>query len=377
MTIQFNLSKQFLMAYPWDRKGRRKGNIPKVVECIKQGVDVNVQDDNGYGPGLSAAMMAVEDDNPELLKILSQVKTLNWNLQDEYGRSVVNMIGWSATFYPSEIMEILKKVENLNWNSETIWNTTIAIEAVKYRNMKLVQLLAERDDIDWNIKNEDGDTAVLIATKFLGGYNTTENLECLQLLLQKQREKIDWNVQSNYRGTTVAMSVASNGYVDCLKKLSQIKTIDWNIQDNDGWTAPMKAVMYGHLECVKVLLEIDRIDWNIRTPYDNCALILAADEHPDILQLLLSQVKNIDINHLNLPDEDDNENTPLLLAAKRGNIEILTIFAKHPGTKWELENREGKTALSVVLRNEELLQALVKELNTILTMCVRRWTQRM
>ena len=49
---------------------------------------------------------------------------------------------------------------------------------------------------------------------------------------------------------------------------------------------------------------------------------------PEIPQVLLSQVKNIDINHLNLPDEDDNENTPLLLAAKRGNIEILTIFSR-------------------------------------------------
>ena len=108
------------------------------------------------------------------------------------------------------------------------------------------------------------------------------------------------------------------------------------------------------------------IDWNILARYDNSALVIATrgrhKQHPEILQVMLSQVKNIDVNHLNLPDEDFNDNTPLLLAAKRGNFETLRILIKHPGLRWDLENREGETALSLVLSNEELFLALLKEL---------------
>ena len=50
------------------------------------------------------------------------------------------------------------------------------------------------------------------------------------------------------------------------------------------------------------------------------------------------------------------------MAAKRGNFETLRILIKHPGLRWDLENKEGETALSLVLRNEELLLALLKEL---------------
>ena len=45
-------------------------------------------------------MMAVEDYNVDLLKIVK------WKLQivdEKYGRSVVNMIGWSSTLCPGEI----------------------------------------------------------------------------------------------------------------------------------------------------------------------------------------------------------------------------------------------------------------------------------
>ena len=181
------LSKDFLVAC-------RKGNVPKVKECLRKGVDVNVQDNDGY----SAAMIAIEEvkigkfeASIEILKILSEVEAFNWNLRDRMGRNVVNLVG---TYLHDESLEILKKVKNLNWNAETIWHSTIAIDAVKYRNVELVKYLVERNDIDWNIKSEDydgdiGDTAVLIASQFLGGYNSKENLEILRLLLQKQKER--------------------------------------------------------------------------------------------------------------------------------------------------------------------------------------------
>ena len=48
-------------------------------------------------------------------------------------------------------------------------------------------------------------------------------------------------------------------------------------------------------------------------------------------------------------------------AAKSRNIEIVKILIQQPGTKWELENGEGETALSVILGNKKLFREVLKE----------------
>ena len=55
-----DLSKKFLEAC-------NNGNLPEVRECIEEGVDVNVQDEDG----VSAAMIAMKNKNIGVLKLLS------------------------------------------------------------------------------------------------------------------------------------------------------------------------------------------------------------------------------------------------------------------------------------------------------------------
>ena len=58
-----NLSRQNIQKILQDMKSKeflvacRKGNVTKVKECIRTGVDVNAQDNVGY----SAAMIAIEE----------------------------------------------------------------------------------------------------------------------------------------------------------------------------------------------------------------------------------------------------------------------------------------------------------------------------
>ena len=61
------------------------GNLPDVRECLEEGVDDNVQDDDG----VSAAMIAMKNKNIEVFKILSEVDSLDWNLEDDEGQTLV------------------------------------------------------------------------------------------------------------------------------------------------------------------------------------------------------------------------------------------------------------------------------------------------
>ena len=79
------LSKKFLEAC-------NHGNLPEVRECIEEGVDVNVQDEDG----VSAAMIALKNKNIGVLKILSEVDYVDWNLEDDDGNTVTS---WYSLIY--------------------------------------------------------------------------------------------------------------------------------------------------------------------------------------------------------------------------------------------------------------------------------------
>ena len=58
-----------------------QGNLPKIKEFIEKGVDVNEQNEDGD----TAAHIAIASYNVDCLEALSQVKHINWNLQNNSG----------------------------------------------------------------------------------------------------------------------------------------------------------------------------------------------------------------------------------------------------------------------------------------------------
>ena len=100
-----DLSKKFLEAC-------NNGNLPEVRECIEEGVDVNVQDEDG----VSAAMIAMKNKNIEVLKILSEVDSLDWNLEDDEGQTLVFWYSFRYSTDFAEAFNELKNIENIDWN---------------------------------------------------------------------------------------------------------------------------------------------------------------------------------------------------------------------------------------------------------------------
>jgi ankyrin repeat protein len=148
-------------------------------------------------------------------------------------------------------------------------------------NIECLQELLSRTDINVNIKDNNGQTALMHITGV--NRNSKKNAECLKLFfLSKHKQEIDINAQDN-QGQTALMH-AANGKIKCLKELLAREDININIKNDDGQTALIIAAgvntIYhpGNTECLKLLLSHHDIDVNAQD-HDNgfTSLMYAAD----------------------------------------------------------------------------------------------------
>jgi ankyrin repeat protein len=98
------------------------------------------------------------------------------------------------------------------------------LEASRAGNLDVVKELLKRSDIDVNIQDNDGNTA-LIWVSFYGQFEITKEL--------LKRSDIDVNIQDN-DGNTALIWALYNGYLEIVIELLKMPNIDLNIKDKDG-----------------------------------------------------------------------------------------------------------------------------------------------
>jgi serine/threonine-protein phosphatase 6 regulatory ankyrin repeat subunit B len=158
------------------------------------------------------------------------------------------------------------------------------------------------------------------------------NLDELKELLK--RSDIDVNIQ-NKDGYTALNMASANGRLDKVKELLN-QGIDVNIQDSDGWTALIWASFKGHLDIVKELLKRDKIDVNIKTKNGYTALICASYcGYIKIVKELLNQ--GIDVNIQN-----NYGWTALIYASYKGHLDIVKELLKKDEINLNLKDNDGK-----------------------------------
>ena len=113
-----------------------------------------------------------------------------------------------------------------------------------YNCVESAKLLLERDDINVNIRDRDGWTALHYACY-------EESLEVVELLLE--RDDINPNLQNNSGKTALSEAADSNGIIRCVKLLLERDDINVNIPDMDGRTALHYACSRGSLEIESLL----------------------------------------------------------------------------------------------------------------------------
>eukprot|EP00946_MAST-07B_sp_MAST-7B-sp1_P000421 g421.t1 len=133
------------------------------------------------------------------------------------------------------------------------------------------------------------------------------------------------------------VKACEEGYTDIVKELLKYD-VDINEAIDDGDSPLFTACWSGHEEVVQVLLSHKEIDVNKRSNVDNLTpLYIASQEgYHEIVDLLLK--KGADVN---TPDENDL--TPLMIAAYFCNIDVVRLLWNSPECQKDT-NVEYRTA---------------------------------
>jgi len=205
------------------------------------------------------------------------------------------------------IVEIINHTRNLQ---RGIQNGQYLLNAARANDKREVSRLLTQPYIDVNVKDEDGNTALIWAVKCISKAWTPSygNPEIVQMLLDK--------------GANLG------------------------IQDNDGWTALHWAVRKNNPEIVQILLD-NGANPNIQDNYGYTPLIRPAiNNKQEIVQILLNKGANPDI-------QDDDGWTPLHCAAKYNNLEIVQLLLNVKANP-DIPDRDGWTPLNWAVRNKNL-----------------------
>jgi ankyrin repeat protein len=227
----------------------------------------------------------------------------------------------------------------------------------QYNKSKLELLLTQMTQEEINQVDENGDTALSVAT--IKGYK-----DAVELLLKHENIKIN---QVDENGEIALHWAARLGYKDVVELLLKHEDIDVNLANNYGWTALHLSILkndkdivelpldhahvnalklllkHENIDVVELLLKHENIDINLADKYGFTALHFGVLEGAmDIVELLL-QNNNIDVNLT-----DQNLKTALHLAAEIVDTDIVKLLldTMTPEAINKID-KDGKTAFNI------------------------------
>lgn len=150
----------------------------------------------------------------------------------------------------------------------------------------------------------------------------TDNVREVRRILKSNPNAI--HMKLGQRQETPLMAGARHGSTQVIKTLLSRKGVDITTRDHDGNTALMLAIRYDHPDVVDAILR----------------------HRPNMMSYFSKRILN-DTNH--------HEDTPFMMAAAHGNIDILNRLIEYAGrgvyNELDRTNRENKTALMLAAAN--------------------------
>src|SRR3990167_4943003 len=207
------------------------------------GVDVNAASKTG----ITALILAVGRDYPDMVKLLLAKPGINVNAADYIDRYTALTL--AAQFGKTDIVRQLLAIPEINVNYAIGYNGKTALMlAVDEGNTDIVNLLLAMPGINVNATDNNGRTALMHAALSL-----YRSIDMVKLLLAK----LDINVNAvNNAGDTALMWFAGYyGDIDIVNLLLAKPGINVNAVNDDGKTALMLAVVYGHIDTALALLD--------------------------------------------------------------------------------------------------------------------------
>ncbi|KAM3134056.1 hypothetical protein pb186bvf_013782, partial [Paramecium bursaria] len=227
-------------------------------------------------------------------------------------------------FNRKKIQDIEKKICTKK-NTGIMQVTPLHMAAINSDPSYLKYILEKAEKYD--IQDELGRKAIHYAA-------VSENDKCLQYLLGKkanprERDKLEY---------TPLMLAAQYGKLACLKTLLHNCAENINLKNKEGNAAIHLAAQYGHLDCLIELLSKNALP---KQPGQNGSQpihLAAAYGHFHIVKFLKDQAK------ANINSIDKYGRTPLAMAARNGNLEILSYLLKN-GADYRINDSSGNSPM--------------------------------
>lgn len=225
-------------------------------------------------------MYAVINKYIDIIEVLIKIESIDVNIQNHSGNTALLLamdLLHSEESEANEIVDLLLSKNDINVNIQNnekittscFFNETPLIKAVKRSNLHSYKSLSKKEGIDFNKKDDEGQTIIHLAARI-------KNKELIKEIVSN--EKVDINIKNGKSKSSLHLAIDyENFYLTSL--LIQNKKIDINSEDNDG-RAPL----------TKIILKIDDASSYSRyygrdensSQYEQIAISLINDERIDL-----------------------------------------------------------------------------------------------
>ena len=225
----------------------------------------------------------------------------------------------------------------MDTNNETIAN--ILIKSVKDGSVEKVKALLT---VGANINIYDCDGEPLL-------FDACKNLAMLDLFLSRSDTNV--NIRHGEVNWTALIYSCISGLAEAVRRLVRFPGIYLNSQDSSGCTAAGNAVDMKDLACVKILSTVAGVDWNIKSEEGISPVmkaVLLGQYH--ILQILLN-IPSIDVT-----GTDFIGRTIAQMAVEAdgyGSLECLELLSRDSRVNWNTEDANGDSPLMYTFKNKK------------------------
>ena len=331
----------------------RQGMLAVVKELIAKDADVNKQNKSGN----TALIWACEKNHADIALALLESKNIDVDLANYNGGTALHWASREGIL--AVVEELIAKDAEVNKQNKS--GNTALIGACKYKQPDVALALLESKDIEVDLANETGENALYWASSqkmlavvkkliekdayvnkqnILG--NTALILACYKnhtdvALALLEDDDIDVNL-ANQNGITALHLTSEKGMLAIVEKLIE-KGADVNIQDEDGDTALIGACQYKQSDVALALLNVDGIEVDLANNNGETALHRASSKG------MLSVVEELIEKRANAKMQDKDGYTALMVACYDRHTDIALALLKHSNINVDLANNKGETAL--------------------------------
>lgn len=132
--------------------------------------------------------------------------------------------------------------------------------AIRYSNLKLVQMLLGHPDIDVNKQTNHGKTPIMIAVMVYDTYSSSPKISFIKELLKRPELDVNINCSDKIWTSLAHLIVINRNALELIEMFDEDSRIDWNMLNLNGDTPIILAMKENKRDVVEALLKIKSVD---------------------------------------------------------------------------------------------------------------------